>query len=134
MAKKKTEKKRTDPSNRVKTLRNTCNEREKINIGIYIVRVREMYMVSVDEIMVLLREYPEYVKTLKKAIEHEEQNAMNPHYLGWEWYDVETLGAKLQRLVINGIIKVNFKSRSATCYLLKDRKSTRDALKQLEEQ
>lgn len=91
-------------------------------------------MVSVNEILVFLREYPEYVKTLKKAVEHEEQNATNPHYLGWEWYDVETLGAKLQRLVIGGIIKVNFKSRSATCYLLKDRSVTKDALKQLEKQ
>ena len=85
-------------------------------------------MVSVDEVKAFLREYPEYVKTLQMAITHEEQNLTNPHYLGWEWYDVETLGAKLQRLVINGIIKVNFKSRSATCYLLKDRNVVRDAL------
>jgi hypothetical protein len=91
-------------------------------------------MVSVSEIVALLKEYPEYIKTLKKAIEHEEQNATNPHYLGWEWHDVETLGAKLQRLVTNGIIKVNFKSRSTTCYLLKDRKSTKDAIEQLEKQ
>jgi len=88
-------------------------------------------MVTVEEILVFLREHPEYVKTLGKAVEHEEQNAMNPHYLGWEWYDVETLGAKLQRLVINGIIKVNFKSRSSTCYLLKDRDAAKEALKKL---
>jgi hypothetical protein len=86
-------------------------------------------MTNVNEILSFLREYPEYVKTLRKAVEHEELNAANPHYLGWEWFDVETLGAKLQRLVINGIIKVNFKSRSTTCYLLKDRNAVKEALK-----
>ena len=88
-------------------------------------------MVTVEEISAFLREHSEYVKTLRRAVEHEEQNATNPHYLGWEWYDVETLGAKLQRLVTNGIIKVNFKSRSSTCYLLKDRNAAKEALKRL---
>lgn len=83
---------------------------------------------SVQELRIFLGEHPEYVKTLRKAIEHEEQNAANPHYLGWEWYDVETLGTKLQRLVVNGIIRVNFKSRSSTCYLLKDRNVVKEAL------
>lgn len=80
-----------------------------------------------DEIMAFLRKRPEYVKTLKKAVEHEERNASNPHYLGWEWYDVETFGTKLQRLVVDGIAKINFKSRSSTCYLLQDLKDVKAA-------
>lgn len=77
-------------------------------------------MTNIDEVQALLSQQPEYKKTLNMAVKHEELNSKNPNYLGWAWYDVETLGAKLQRLVINGIIKVNFKSRSATYYLLKD--------------
>jgi len=89
-------------------------------------------LVSVEELTVFLREHPEYIKTLKMAVEHEQQNSKNSNYLGWEWYDVETLGTKLQRLVVNGIIKINFKSRSSTCYLLKDRNATTVALTHFE--
>jgi len=77
-------------------------------------------MVTIDDLKTFLKQHPEYVKTFQKAIEHEKANSKNPSYLGWEWYDVETLGAKLQRLVANGFIKVNFRSRSSTCYRLKD--------------
>ena len=83
------------------------------------------------EIVVFLKEHPEYIKTLEKAVEHEEHNASNKNYLGWEWYDVETLGAKLMRLVTSGIVKVNFKSRSTRCYLLKDREAVKKALKSM---
>lgn len=81
--------------------------------------------------MAFLKEHPEYLKTLEKAVEQEEQNASNKSYLGWEWFDVETLGAKLMRLVTSGIVKVNFKSRSTTCYLLKDRDAVKKALRSM---
>jgi len=77
-------------------------------------------MVSIEDVKAFLALYPEHVKTFKKAIEHEKANSKNPNYLGWQWYDVETLGAKLQRLVVNGFIKINFRSRSSTCYRLND--------------
>jgi len=35
------------------------------------------------------------------------------------------------RLVTSGIVRVSFKSRSTTCYLLKDRDATKKALKSL---
>ena len=82
------------------------------------------------EISQLLSEKPDYLKTLDLAIKHEEQNASNKNYLGWEWYHVETHPAKLVRLVTSGIVRVNFKSNSATCYLLKDREAVRRALNQ----
>jgi hypothetical protein len=62
------------------------------------------------------------------AIGHEEQNANNQNYLGWEWFDVETHPAKLIRLVTEGIVRVNFKSNSSTCYLLKERQAVKTAL------
>jgi hypothetical protein len=85
-------------------------------------------MVSVGELRAFLTQRPEYVKTFKKAIEHERANSNNPNYLGWEWYDVETLGAKLQRLVVNGFVKVNFHSRSSTCYRVNNLNEVLDAL------
>ena len=85
-------------------------------------------MVTIEEAKAFLNQHPEYVKTFKKAIEHEKANSNNPNYLGWEWYDVETLGAKLQRLVVNGLIRVNFHSRSSTCYRMNNREEIADAL------
>jgi len=87
--------------------------------------------VASPEVVAFLREHPEYIKTLEKAVEQEEQNASNKGYLGWEWYNVETLGAKLMRLVTSGIVRVNFKSRSTTCYLLKDRDAVKKVLKSI---
>jgi len=87
--------------------------------------------VASPEVVAFLKEHPEYIKTLEKGVEHEERNANNKNYLGWEWYDVETLGAKLMRLVTSGIIKVNFKSRSTTCYLMKDKETVKKALKSM---
>lgn len=80
------------------------------------------------EISQLLSQKPDYLKTFDLAIKHEEQNASNKNYLGWEWYHVETHPAKLVRLVTSGIVRVNFKSNSATCYLFKDREAARKAL------
>lgn len=83
------------------------------------------------DVLTFLRQHQEYVPVIRKAIEHEEANVKNPHYLGWEWYDVQTYGSKLPRLVVEGIAKVNFKSRSTTGYLLVDREACKVALKKL---
>jgi hypothetical protein len=76
----------------------------------------------------LLSQKPDYLKTLELAIRNEEQNSTNKNYLGWEWHHVETHPARLIRLVTSGIARVNFKSNSATCYLLKDREAIKKAL------
>jgi hypothetical protein len=76
----------------------------------------------------LLSQKPDYLKTLQLAVSKEEQNSTNKNYLGWQWFDVETHPARLIRLVTSGIARVNFKSNSATCYLLKDREAIKKAL------
>lgn len=87
-------------------------------------------MVTIQEIQTFIALYSEYIKTFKKAIHHEKANSKNPNYLGWQWYDVETLGAKLQRLVARGFIKVSFRpSKGATYYRLLHREEIADALK-----
>jgi len=82
-----------------------------------------------QEIAEFLEENPKYREVLQRAIEAEEKNAQNPHYLGWEWYDVRAHPAQLVKLVIAGITNVNFKSNSSTNYLLVDKQATKQALK-----
>ena len=82
-----------------------------------------------QEIAEFLKENPKYREVLHRAIEAEEKNAQNAHYLGWEWYDVRAYPAQLVKLVIAGITNVNFKSNSSTNYLLVDRQATKQALK-----
>ena len=71
---------------------------------------------------------PEYERILLEAVQHEEENEGNPHYLGWEWHEVRAYPARLMKLVVARIIKINYKSNSATCYLLLDRAATKAAL------
>ena len=84
---------------------------------------------SSQEIAEFLKENPKYRQVLQRAIEAEEKNAQNPHYLGWEWYDVRAYPAQLVKLVIAGITNVNFRSNSSTNYLLVDRQATKQVLK-----
>ena len=83
------------------------------------------------ELIELLIEDQEYHNILQRAVEHEEKNSANPHYLGWEWSDVRAYPAKLVKLVVKGFAKINFKSNKSTCYLLTDRTATKNALKQI---
>lgn len=80
----------------------------------------------------LLREKPEYKEILKRAVREEEENLTRETYLGWQWFDCETPGAKLAQLVYKGLAKVNYSSRSSTHYLLKDRKQVEKALEYYE--
>jgi hypothetical protein len=84
---------------------------------------------SSQEIAEFLKENPKYREVLQRAIEAEEKNTQNTHYLGWEWYDVRAYPAQLVKLVIAGITNVNFKSNSSTNYLLVDRQATKQVLK-----
>lgn len=74
----------------------------------------------------------EYRKTFELAVKEEEEHTSNPHYLGWEWYKVETHPSRLMRLVTEGIARINFKSNSSTNYLLKDRDAVKKALSGLD--
>jgi hypothetical protein len=81
-----------------------------------------------SQVIEFLRQYPEYEKTLTKAMWAEEFNKSNPNYYGWQWSDVATSGAKLVRLVTNEIVIINFKSNRNTIYLLANREITKTAL------
>ncbi len=75
-----------------------------------------------------LEQFPEHRKTLRLALVHEESGEGETDYRGWQWSDVEVHPTKLMRLVIEGISKVNVKTRHSTHYLLRDRKAVKKAL------
>jgi len=75
-----------------------------------------------------LERFPEHRKTLRLALVHEESGEGETNYRGWQWSDVDTHQTKLLRLVIEGISKINVKTRHATYYLLRDRKAVKNAL------
>ncbi len=83
----------------------------------------------VKELGKFLKANPKYREILQRAIEVEKESSKDPHWLGWEWHEVRAYPAQLVKLVIEGVIKVNFKSNSSTCYVLVDRELTKQALK-----
>ncbi len=75
-----------------------------------------------------LRAHPKAVPVLRAALEEEEAHAGEANYLGWEWHRVRAYPAALMKLVVDGLITVNFKSNSTTCYVLADRKAAKQVL------
>jgi hypothetical protein len=82
----------------------------------------------IEELRMFLEKNPKYGDILRRVVEVEEKSSAKPNWLGWEWYEARAYPAQLVKLVIEGFIKVNFKSNSATCYLLVDREMTKRAL------
>lgn len=83
-----------------------------------------------EKVKLFLGRYPEYAKTLRLAVAHEE-SAGTIDGKGWQWHDVETHPTKLIRLVTEGIAKISHKSRQATYYLLRERATVKQSLGEL---
>jgi hypothetical protein len=83
---------------------------------------------SENRLAYFLERFPEYRKTLRLALTHEEAGRDARSYQGWQWHDVETHPTKLIRLVTEGISRINLKTRQATSYLLRDRDSVKRVL------
>jgi hypothetical protein len=83
-----------------------------------------------SRIMKFLKENPKYMELLKLGLAHEDLNKDDPNYKGWAWNDVKAYPPViLAKLVGEGIIKINHKSRRYTNYLLCDRETVRKAIK-----
>lgn len=82
-----------------------------------------------EKIRSFLTENPRFIEVLKRAVEHEETNSKNPHYLGWEWSDVRAYPAELMKLVREGIVNIKYKSRRYTNYILANREAVKNVLK-----
>jgi len=71
---------------------------------------------------------PEIRRIVAKALEVEQEGAESPYYLGWAWSDIPVPVQKLKVLVEEGIVKINYQSRSTTTYMVKDPELVRQAL------
>lgn len=85
---------------------------------------------SLEKVKVFLGRHPEYEKTLRLAIAHEE-SVESADGKGWQWHDVDTHPNKLIRLVTEGIAKISLKSRQATFYVLRERGVVKQTLTEL---
>jgi hypothetical protein len=85
---------------------------------------------SQEKVRVFLGRYPEYEKTLRLAVAHEE-SIDSVDGKGWQWHDVDTHPTKLIRLVTEGIARISLRSRQATYYVLRERGLVKQTLSQL---
>jgi len=76
-----------------------------------------------------LARFPDYRKALWVAARSEEEGLGNPSYQGWQWSDVEMHPTRVLKLVIEGIAKINMRTRRATYYLLKEPDLVKTVLK-----
>jgi hypothetical protein len=76
-----------------------------------------------------LAKFPDYRKALWLAARSEEEGQGNPSYQGWQWSDVEMHPTRVLKLVIEGIAKINMRTRRATHYLLKEPDIVKTVLK-----
>jgi len=83
---------------------------------------------SVDRVREFLAENPKFAEILRRAVEHEENHANDPHYLGWEWSDVRAYPAELMKLVREGIVDIKYRSRRYTLYVLANREAVKRCL------
>ena len=88
----------------------------------------EVLEATENRLAYLLERFPEYRKTLRLALTHEESGREARSYQGWQWHDVETHPTKLIRLVTEGISRINLRTRQATSYLLRDRDAVKRVL------
>ena len=76
-----------------------------------------------------LANHPDYRKALWLAARSEDEGTGNPSYQGWQWSDLEMHPTRVLKLVIEGLARINLRTRRATFYLLKDPELVKSVLK-----
>ena len=71
---------------------------------------------------------PEIRRIVAKALELEAEGADNTYYLGWNWHEIPVPLPRLKVLVEEGIVKINYQSRSTTTYMVQDPELAHQAL------
>ncbi|MGH7611281.1 MAG: AAA family ATPase, partial [Candidatus Dormibacteria bacterium] len=66
---------------------------------------------------------------LEAALELERANSGEGFWNGWRWQEVRAQPGVLQQALLADLIRVNFQSRSQTCYLAQDPERLREALR-----
>lgn len=89
-------------------------------------------MIDKFDVLEYLKEHPKYADILKLAVEVEETHAEEEHWLGWEWHKVQAHPSTINKLVVDGLVEVNFHSANFTHYKLRDLEATKEALRNFE--
>ena len=84
-----------------------------------------------EKILRFLMENPKYIEILERAVKFEEEHSKEPYYLGWEWSDVRAHPAEIMKLIREGIVVINYKSRRYTHYVLTNREAVKRCLARL---
>ena len=86
-----------------------------------------------NAVMHICKERSEYISILRKCIAAHHKEKEKQHSLGFEWSDVRVWPVKLALLATEyDLLKVTYKSNSATCYMVSDIEGAEKALQDIE--
>lgn len=86
-----------------------------------------------NAVLRIAKEKPEYIHVAKKCVEAHHEEKTKQYALGFEWSDIGVWPAKLARLATEyDLLKVTYKSNSATCYMVRDIEGVEKALRDIE--
>ena len=86
-----------------------------------------------NAVMRICNEKPEYIPIVRKCVESHRIEKKKQNSLGFEWSDVRVWPAKLALLATKyDLLKVTYKSNSATCYMVSDIEGVEKALQDIE--
>ena len=87
-----------------------------------------------DVVMRINRERPDYLPIVKKCIAAHHKQKEASYSNGFEWSDLENVGASVLYSLATKyeFLKLEYKSNSATCYMVKDVENAEKALRDIE--
>lgn len=97
-----------------RTSTSRASRNDTVSLNIEPITPRENYVEQ------FLAKHPDYRKALWLAARSEEEGAGKPSYQGWQWSDLEMHPTRVLKLVIEGLARINMRTRRATFYLLRD--------------
>ena len=81
-----------------------------------------------EHIRKLVGDNPEWRNCLQEMVDYEDLHQNESSSLGWEWQEVHTTLAMVNRMIAAGIVNMEYKSRSSRSFKLKSLEDTRQAL------
>jgi DNA replicative helicase MCM subunit Mcm2 (Cdc46/Mcm family) len=92
----------------------------------------EVVEIDKEAILNYLFKHPEHADILRRAVEVEEKHSGDGHWLGWEWHEVRVHTGTINKLIIEGLVRVTYSSSSTTNYKLTDLEATKEALREFD--
>src|ERR1035437_3427029 len=86
-----------------------------------------------DATVRVFKEKPVYMPIIKKCLDAHHEKRKQPYALGFEWDELNVTPIRLSLLATEyDLLKVTYKSNSATCYMIKDIDGVEKALQDIE--